>query len=128
LQNQVVLLGSKPHDEIPVIMQECDVLVAATRTLVGEGRCMTVMESMVAGTPVIAPDHTAFPFLIKDGVNGLLYEPDSVNDLNKKISKVLYDGSFHSRLKEGAAQYGLTLLEPPMTFSQAVFKAFKNKH
>ncbi len=128
LQNQVVLLGSKPHDEIPVIMQECDILVAATRTFIGEGRCMSVMESMVAGTPVIAPNHTAFPFLIKDGVNGLLYEPDSANDLNKKISKVLYDDSFHFRLKEGAAQYGLTLLEPPMTFSQAVFKAFKNKH
>ncbi len=125
LQNQVILLGARPHAEVPAIMQACDILVAATKTLTGEGRCMSVMESMVAGTPVIAPDHTAFPFLIKNGSNGLLYKPDSVDDLKKKISMALSDDLLYGKLKKNAAEYGQTLLEPPMTFSQAVFKAFE---
>ena len=47
---------------------------------------LALLESLAAGTPVIAPKHGAFPHIIADGENSMLFEPGSVEDLREKIA------------------------------------------
>jgi glycosyltransferase involved in cell wall biosynthesis len=85
---------------------------------------MVVMESMVVGVPVIAPDFGPFPFLVKHRGNGLLYTPDSVEALRDALHQALSEPALLDALCRGARQTGLELREPPMTFSEAVNASF----
>ena len=85
---------------------------------------MVVMESLVLGVPVVAPDFGPFPYLVVHGKNGLLYRPDSINDLAQKLDMILDNDELYIRLKAGARESGDTLLVPSLTFSEAVKRAF----
>ncbi len=50
---------------------------------------MTVLESFACGTPVIGTNIGGIPELVRDGENGLLFEPGNVTDLAKKIYDML---------------------------------------
>jgi glycosyltransferase involved in cell wall biosynthesis len=76
------------------------------------------------GVPVVAPNSGPFPFLIKQGINGLLYETDSVEALKRAILSVLDNDELYTRLRGGAMESGRNLLGPAITFSQAVKRAF----
>ncbi len=43
------------------------------------------VEAMACGTPVVVPDHGAFPEIIKETKGGLLFRPNDPYDLAKKI-------------------------------------------
>jgi len=51
-----------------------------------EGMPMTVLESMAAGTPVLATRKGPLPELVRDGVNGFLY--DDYNDLWEGVARI----------------------------------------
>ena len=51
----------------------------------------TILESFACGKPVIASDIGAIPELIKDGENGLLFQPGNVAELEAGISRLLAD-------------------------------------
>ena len=50
---------------------------------------MTVVEAFSRGTPVIGTDLGNTGSLIKDGVNGLLFEPNSVQSLAETMTNCL---------------------------------------
>jgi len=54
-----------------------------------ENNPMTILESICLGTPVIGSDLGGIPELIRPGVNGLLFEPGNVKDLQDKISYII---------------------------------------
>ena len=60
-------------------------VVTPTQSQFPEGRCMATMEGLVMGVPVIAPNFGPFPFLVKHGENGLLFEPDSSHDIQDEF-------------------------------------------
>ena len=51
-----------------------------------EGMPMTIIESLSVGTPVIASNLGAMASMIKDNINGLLFEPNDSNSLRQKLS------------------------------------------
>jgi glycosyltransferase involved in cell wall biosynthesis len=121
---EVIFLGQVPHEKLGAIIRQAKVLVTPTRSSASEGRCKVVMEGLVLGIPVIAPDFGPFPYLVQHGVNGLLFRIDSVADLRAKIDSILKDPVLFSRLCAGATDTGSKLLDPPRTFAQAVERAF----
>jgi len=125
LMKQVRLMGRIAHRALALLMSRASLVITPTQSRFAEGRCMAAMESLVLGVPVIAPRFGPFPYLVTDGVNGLLYEPDSVDDLRDKISRVLANKEFLRELRLGAKNTGERLLAPPMTFGQAVKLAFE---
>jgi glycosyltransferase involved in cell wall biosynthesis len=86
---------------------------------------MVVMESLALGIPVVAPNFGPFPFLVEHQKNGLLFEPDSVEDLAAKLDELLDDEALYADLRAGAKKSGDALLIPPLTFAQAVACAFR---
>lgn len=121
---QVYLAGSIDHRQLGGIIKRARVMVTPTQTSCPEGRCMAAMEGLAVGVPVIAPDFGPFPFLIKNNVNGLLYQPDSVEDLGRKLHNLVVDPSLHQRLLAGVHHLQKHLLKPETSFSTAVGRAF----
>jgi glycosyltransferase involved in cell wall biosynthesis len=64
-----------------------DVLVLPS--LFGEGLPMVVLESMAAGVPVIASRVEGVPEAIRDGEDGLLFEPSKVRDLVAAVKRLV---------------------------------------
>lgn len=124
LDGQAKLIGRLPHHALAGLMSRCKVVVTPTRTKFAEGRCMVVMEAQVLGIPVIAPDFGPFPYLIQHKKNGLLYEPDSIVNLAANLDILLDNDALYAQLCAGAKRSGDALLVPPLTFGQAVARAF----
>ncbi len=125
MESRVKLLGMVPHDQLPHIIRDCYTVVTPSRTVFTEGRCMATMEGLVLGKPVIAPNNGPFPFLVKDNQNGLLFHPDSIDDLNAKINQIVDNEELYARLKKGAEDTGKILMKASVNFSKAVVAAFK---
>jgi len=123
LTNKVRFLGYINHEKIVAIIKNSTLLVAPTRKEFPEGRCMSVMEGLILGVPVVAPDFGPFPYLIRHNINGLLYAPNSTPDLRKKIEGLLNNTERYKELKTGARVAGERLMIPEMTFGEAVCRA-----
>ena len=85
---------------------------------------MATMEGLVMGVPVVAPDFGPFRYLVVHGENGLLYEPDSVEDLQQCIFKLIDDKAYHEKLCEGARSTSKLLRSQGPNFSEALKSVF----
>ena len=124
LESSVLQVGQVPHADVPGYMRLASVTVTPTRKA-QEGRCLTAMESMICGTPVIAPAGGPFPFIVTDEGNGLLYETDSVAGLRNTLKRFFAEQTLRDILVAGAVQSGATLHTPELTFGAAVGRAIQ---
>jgi colanic acid/amylovoran biosynthesis glycosyltransferase len=81
-EGRVSLLGAKSQDEVARQYDWSQVVVLSSRS---EGTPMTVIEAMAKARPVLAPQITALPEMVLDGVTGWLYRPGDALDLAGKI-------------------------------------------
>ena len=70
----VVFLGKKSHTETLNIMHSSDIYVTMTRHT--EGFPNVLLEAMLSGLPIVAPNHLAIPEIIDEGVNGFVVDKD----------------------------------------------------
>jgi len=73
-------------DNIVPIMKLADIVVVCSRS---EAFGRVTVEGMLCGKPVIGTRSGATPELIKEGFNGLLYEPGNPEDLAAKIKHLI---------------------------------------
>ena len=75
--------------DVPEAIRRLDALVLPS--LFGEGMPMVVLEALAAAVPVIATSVEGTPEVVRDGVEGLLAEPRSVESLVAKIESLTAD-------------------------------------
>ncbi len=80
--------GKAPQAEVFGKIANAWATVTPTRQSFPEGRCMTALESLALGTPVIAPDFGPFPYAVNHNVNGLLFNPDDVDALTQSLLNI----------------------------------------
>lgn len=80
LGNQIYLLGYQKGFYGKLAEYDCGILCSRN-----EGFGRATAEYMMAGLPVIASRSGANAELIENGVNGLLYQDDDMNDLKNKL-------------------------------------------
>jgi len=95
----VRLVGSIPHDDIPVWMSAADVLVIPS---LSEGRPRVGLEALSIGLPIVGSRVGAIPEIIKDGENGLIVESGSGDSLAAAFNSILDDKELYERLRAGA--------------------------
>ena len=84
----VSFLGELSPGEVKKVMRLSDVFLATSNRKEGWGA--TVNEAMAAGCCVVASDQLgSSPYLIEDGVSGLLYHGSDIDDLNKKMQWII---------------------------------------
>ncbi|KQM12086.1 hypothetical protein AOA80_04565 [Methanomassiliicoccales archaeon RumEn M1] len=81
LQSVIEMEGSMPHAEIATIFNSARMLVLPTRA---EGLPNVLLEAMACGAVVLASPVGGIPDVIKDGVNGFLFENMNTNNIAKK--------------------------------------------
>lgn len=79
---QVILTGPVSRDEVPGVLNACDVCLQPSRS---EGLPLSIVEAMAAGLPVIASRVGGIPEVVEDGVTGLLVEPQAPKALAEAI-------------------------------------------
>lgn len=86
-------------EELAQAYASADLFVFPSRT---ETLGLVALESMASGTPVVAVNAGGVRDIIKDGVNGYLYKPGSIDDLLKKAKPFIYDRDFRERMSRSA--------------------------
>lgn len=124
LGERVRLHGRLPHDEVLSLMARATAVVTPSQPEFPEGRCMVAMEALALGVPVVAPDYGPFPFLVRDGDNGLLYRAGDVDALRQALDVVCRQPDRVAQLRQGAWRSSDRLRFPERTFSHAVDEAF----
>ena len=93
-----------PEDKVRWL-NRMDIVV---NTSAKEGWGLTVIEANACGAPVVASDVPGLRDSVLDGQTGLLYEYGNIEQLVEKISLVLRDEHFRSRLAEEALRWAST--------------------
>jgi glycosyltransferase involved in cell wall biosynthesis len=99
------LLGERvrfvgPTDDVPTVMRSLDILVNASRA---EPFGLTVLEAQACGVAVVASAAGGIPEFVRDGENGLLFDPGDEVGLARALERMLTDHD----LRVGLAAKGL---------------------
>lgn len=107
LADKILLLGSKPHDEVNEHMRDADIYVLNSRTDDNgdmEGLPNSILEAMSMEKPVVSTYHAGIPQAIQDGVNGLLVDERDNEGLAYALEKLIQDRALRRRLGVAARQ------------------------
>ena len=115
--------GTYRHDELSTILARHDVLVVPG--ICEETFSLVTREALQAGLPVIAARRGALPEVIRDGVNGLLFEAENADDLRRCLERLRTDTRLREQLTPAA-----TPIRDPAAYAQdmeAVYEAVRDK-
>lgn len=79
----VELLGWVPRETLPALFGSFDAVVMPSRW---EGMPLLAIEALRSGLPLICSNHGAFPYFIKDGVNGVLMDINTPGFLDSALT------------------------------------------
>jgi len=85
LEGRITLLGHVPHEELDAHYALADIVVLTSRS---EGIPLVLMEAMMRGKVVLAPDITGIPELVENGRTGFLYQPNSLDQFVAQIERL----------------------------------------
>ncbi len=113
--------GTYRHDELSTILARHDVLVVPS--ICEETFSLVTREALQAGLPVIAARRGALPAVIRDGVNGLLFEAENADDLRRCLERLRTDTRLRGQLTPAS-----TPMRDPQAYAQdmeAVYEAVR---
>jgi glycosyltransferase involved in cell wall biosynthesis len=102
--DRVDFAGELRGDDLVAAMQEAAVAVLPSRSA-AESFGMALIEAMACGTPVVGSDVGGIPYVITDGVTGLLVPPGDADALAAACRRILADGGFADRLAEAGRRH-----------------------
>ena len=124
LGQRVAFVGALNQEGVRKVYACTDAFVLAS---FAEGVPVVLMEAMAAGVPCVATRITGIPELIRDGVDGLLVTPSSVDELAHAIGRLIDEPGLRATLARSARrrvaeQYNLT------TNVQRLADVFRRRH
>lgn len=119
IQSKVEFTGFVHRDKIPELLFRSSVLVLARpNNIQAKGGFPTKLgEYLATGRPILVTSVSDIPKYIKDGVNGYLAKPDSLDDFAKKLDWIL--SNYHEAEKVGLEGQKLTEKEFNIVYQSA---------
>jgi L-malate glycosyltransferase len=111
--DRVHYLGRQPHSHTTELMKGA--LLLALPSYI-EAFSLVPLESMAVGTPVVFTRRASGPETIVDGVDGLLVDPKSIEEIETAICRLLYD----HQLRASIAAEGLRTIAEKFTPDQCL--------
>ncbi|KKH69436.1 hypothetical protein DU73_10080, partial [Methanosarcina mazei] len=102
LEDHIKLVGSKPHGDISLWINACDVFVLPS---LNEGNPTVMFECLGCGKPFIGTKVGGIPEVIVSNDYGLLVEPGNAQDLAEKIEIALNKNWDEGNILNYAKQY-----------------------
>ena len=100
--DNVILPGTLPLDQLPVIYASCDLYLWPG---VGEAYGMAYLEAQAAGLVVVAGNERGVPDVVRDGETGLLTTPGADDEFAMAIARWLDDGPLRHKLSDNARAF-----------------------
>ena len=109
LTGKVTLLGPVSSEQI-----RAELAKAAVFALVSfeEGAPMGVAEAMAAGVPVVTSNRCGMPYMVRDGENGFLVDPNDPAGIAGRIGEILGDKTLRASMGKRSAEVALDLFHP----------------
>ena len=85
------------RNEMPAHIGSCAIFALPSRS---EAMGRVLVEAMAAGKPRIGSNVDGIPTVINDGIDGLLVEPENVDDLAKKLDMLMGNSDMRHKLGE----------------------------
>jgi glycosyltransferase involved in cell wall biosynthesis len=98
----VTFTGQISSEEVGALMHSSAAVLVTSRWL--ENSTMTMLEAMLAGRCVIAPDRGPLREWIDDGRTGRVFKPDDIDSLVKVTREVLSDAGARDRMGHAARE------------------------
>ncbi|HYL20598.1 MAG TPA: glycosyltransferase family 4 protein [Gemmatimonadales bacterium] len=100
LGDAVRLLGFVPDEDLPALYKAADVFVLASRRydLLVEGFGIAVVEASASGLPVVASRSGGLPEALREGVTGVVIEPDDPGAVAGAAIRLLGDEPLRRRM------------------------------
>jgi glycosyltransferase involved in cell wall biosynthesis len=86
VEDRIRFRGAVPKDEVPAAMVDGDIYLNTTSV---DNMPVTLIEAMACGTCVVSTGVGGVPYLVRDGVNGLLCPPDDAPAMAALVRRVL---------------------------------------
>jgi glycosyltransferase involved in cell wall biosynthesis len=86
--------------DVPMLMNACDVVVFPTLASFGEGFGLAALEGMAAGRPVVASAVDSLPEIVVDGETGFLVPPGEVHELAERLIRLTDDQRLRKQMGE----------------------------
>ncbi|MBI4812132.1 glycosyltransferase family 4 protein [Candidatus Falkowbacteria bacterium] len=102
LKNNVLIFNNANNNERDAWLDVCDIFIMPARDIAGdfEGFGIVYLEANLAGKPVIAGDSGGVRDAVADGINGILVNPESVEEIAAAIVKLAKDENLRKKLGE----------------------------
>ena len=97
LDELVRFVASVSEEELPRFYAASDVVVMPSRSR-SEGFCISALQGMACGKPIVATRVGGVPFLVRDGETGILVEPKDWRQLFAAISRILENPALAARM------------------------------
>jgi len=88
--------------DVPAELDKLDLFVLPS--LFGEGLPMVILEAMAAGVPVVGTRVEGVPEAVRDGIDGLLAQPNDANNLAEAIARYVRGQADWALLRANAHQ------------------------
>jgi len=82
-----------------------DVFVAAGTT---ENQPVSILEALAFGLPLVGPRAKGIPELVDHDYNGLIFEPDDVDDMASAMTRLMEDRELHARMRRASLDTAAT--------------------
>lgn len=102
VEDKITFTGKLPKQAWIELAQECDVFINTTNY---DNLPVSVIEAMALGMPVVSTNAGGVPYIIEDGVNGLLVEKEDVHAMAIAVQKLLKDALIAAQLSENARKH-----------------------
>lgn len=110
--------GVLSYNEVFNKLRQCAFLVMPS--IWYEGLPLVLIEAMASGRPVIASRLGAMAKVVEDGVTGLLFEHDNLEDMREKIMNMINSKELRVRLGRAARQRYLESYTPERTYEKLI--------
>ena len=97
----VHLLGRIAPAAVPPLLANSDIHITTSEK---ETLGLTILEAFAAGIPAIAPARGGVVTHLRDGENGLLFEPQSAQSFGQALTRLVSDKRLQYRLGKQAQQ------------------------
>lgn len=125
LSQKVTFLGQVKHDEVIQFMRSHDAVFVPTRWEYSESGPMTLRETLLARTPIVASDHPIIRAQLQDGKNCLMFETGNPEQIAQKVQSLLTDPMLYQRLSENS-ETTLQRLNHPVRITEVISRWFHN--
>lgn len=106
LESNIIFLGQLDEDEKWAWLKRCDIFIMPSRDIMGdlEGFGIVYLEANLSGKAVIAGDSGGVRDAVINDYNGILVNPENIDDIKNAIIKLATDPALRAQLGEQGRQ------------------------